>query len=198
MSDVPPVAQPDRVPLREVLIYSLGVVGGSWAWAVNGLTNPIFNMELGVNIAWLSTSLAVQRIIDAFTDPIMGHISDNWNSRWGRRRPFVLGGGIAMGVVFALFWMFPHDWPKWAYLIWYNVLSAILYLTTTIFGTGYYALGVELTPDYHDRTRVVVIRSYFQKFAGLAGPWFYAFTQLACFGGVLYGVRWLGAIFWAG
>jgi len=42
-------ARPERVPLREVLIYSLGVIGGAWAWAVNALTNPIFNIELGVN-----------------------------------------------------------------------------------------------------------------------------------------------------
>ena len=42
------------------------------------------------------------RIFDAITDPIMGFITDNTKSKWGRRRPYIFVGAILSGVLFAL------------------------------------------------------------------------------------------------
>ncbi len=184
----------DRVPWQELTVYSAGVLAAQLAWSINTLTNPIFNVELGVNVAWLSTALAILRIIDSFTDVGMAHITDNFVSRFGRRRPFVVVGGILMGLVFAAFWMFPRGWSEQAYLAWYVGMSFVLYLTTTMFGTSYFALGIELTPDYRERTRVMSVRSYFQKFSGLILPWLYPITQLGIFVDAIEGMRWVGAI----
>ena len=76
------------------------------AWGVSGssenilhnttniMANPILNIGLGVSPMLVSVALTVPRIWDAFTDPLMGRISDNFKSRFGRRRPFILLGGI--------------------------------------------------------------------------------------------------------
>ena len=49
------------------------------------------------------------RIFDAITDPIMGFISDNTKSKWGRRRPYIFVGAIASGILFALLWQLDEN-----------------------------------------------------------------------------------------
>ena len=63
----PPTA---RLPLSALMIYSIGVVTSTWFGSVQGLTMPIFNIELGIDVALLGMVLAGLRIFDAFTDPI--------------------------------------------------------------------------------------------------------------------------------
>ena len=187
----PPTA---RLPLSALMIYSIGVVTSTWFVSVQGLTMPIFNIELGIDVALLGMVLAGLRIFDAFTDPIFAQWSDNLRSRFGRRRPFIVVGGLLVGLMYAAFWMFPHDWPKEWLLIWYGVMSLTLSLCNDVFSTSYYALGMELSPTYEGRTRVMAIRSYFLRTAQLLNPWLYFIVQLAIFGGALNGVRWMGAI----
>src|SRR3989339_354745 len=74
---------------------------------INYLAYPIYVIGLGVSPVFLGWAMGIPRIWDAITDPVMGHISDNTRSRWGRRRPYILIGAILSGVVFALLWMPP-------------------------------------------------------------------------------------------
>jgi glycoside/pentoside/hexuronide:cation symporter, GPH family len=145
--------------------------------AANQMANPILNMTLGLNPVWISTSRFINMLIDACTDPLMGHISDNFTSKWGRRRPFILLGGLWMSIVLAAFWWVPLSWNPLHIMVWYLVVSILFSLGTTIFGTAYWALGVELTPDYNERIRINAIRSYFQSAMGLAAPWFIWFIS---------------------
>jgi len=67
----------------------------------------ILTLALGVSPALVGLLGALPRIFDAITDPLVGFISDNTKSRWGRRRPFIFVGAIFTGVVFALLWQIP-------------------------------------------------------------------------------------------
>jgi len=185
----------ERVPNRELLIYALGSIGGSFSWSVNMLTNPIFNMELHVSLVWLGFVLAANRVLDAITDLLIGYWSDHLHTRWGRRRPLIFVGGLGVGLLFALMWLFPSNLSQTGYLIWYGVISVFYYLGTTLFGTGYWALGIELTSGYNERTRVSAWRSYAGAFAGLTTPWFLWFIHnKRFFDNPIEGVHWLGVI----
>lgn len=182
-----------RVPNGELALYSFGNIASSFSWTIGMLTNPIFNMELHVSLIWLGIVLGINRVLDAVTDVIIGYWSDRLVTRWGRRRPLIFAGGLCMAVCYGLMWMFPRHLSETGFLLWYGLISAVFYVGTTLFGTGYWALGIELTSGYNERTRVSAWRSYVGVFAGLASPWFlWVVYNKSWFPDPITGVRWLG------
>ena len=106
----------DRVPLREKIGLGFGrMVTDGTHGTLHVLINPIFNMTLGVNPALISTIIFIQRIWDAMLDPLCGQFSDNFRSKWGRRRPLLLLGAFPVAALFAALWWFPerrqHELP---------------------------------------------------------------------------------------
>lgn len=172
-------AAADRVPLGIKIGYACG--GMSFNLMVNSIANLaqfVLTVALGVNPAMVGLVLSLPRLVDAFTDPIMGGISDNFRSRYGRRKPFMVVGGIGAGLTFALLWMIPHGWSGNAYFWWFLIVSLIFYLFTTVFGVPWSALGFSLTADYDERTRLMAFNSFWCSVALLSIPWLYAATQM--------------------
>jgi GPH family glycoside/pentoside/hexuronide:cation symporter len=114
----------------------------------------VLNMILGINAFWVGIALAIPLLWDAITDPIMGNISDNFRSKYGRRRPFIFLGAILMGLTFASIWMIPMGWGDAGKLTWFLVTSLMFYTAYTIFSVPFIALTFEMTPDYDERTSV--------------------------------------------
>ena len=84
--------------------FSVGTGGftvGLGNQSVRTTGQAVLNMILGINAFWVGVVLAIPLLWDAITDPIMGNISDNFRSRFGRRRPFIFLGAILMGLTFA-------------------------------------------------------------------------------------------------
>lgn len=162
----------DRVPIPKKIIYGLGAfVNNLLAAAIGGMT-IVLNLGLGMNPALVGLLGALPRLIDAFTDPLMGYISDHTKSRWGRRRPYIFLGAIAVGVVFALLWQLPNGKSESYYFWFFLIGSLFFYLAYTVFATPWVALGYELTPDYHERTRVMAVQNFMGQLAYLISPWF--------------------------
>ena len=67
-------------------------------WLYPGIVWPVFNIYLGVPPWLISVALFLNRIFDAISDPMVGWMSDNTRTRWGRRRPYILGGAILAGI----------------------------------------------------------------------------------------------------
>ena len=100
-------APADRIPFHQKLIYGLGAfVNNTLADAI-GRMMIVLNLGLGMNPALVGLLGALPRLTDAITDPLMGYVSDNTKSRWGRRRPYIFAGAILAGLVFALLWQLP-------------------------------------------------------------------------------------------
>ena len=79
--------QQDRISIPHKIIYGLGAfVNNLLAAAIGGMA-IVLNLGLGMNPALVGLLGALPRLTDALTDPLMGYISDNTHSRWGRRRP---------------------------------------------------------------------------------------------------------------
>ena len=170
-------APEDRIPLHLKLVYGLGAfVNNLLAAAIGGMV-IVLNLGLGMNPALVGLVSAIPRLTDAFTDPIVGYISDNTRSRWGRRRPYLFIGAIAAGVIYALLWQLPVGKSD-AFYFWYFLGGSFLfYLAYTIFATPWVALGYELTPDYHERTRLMGTQNFIGQLAYLLAPWFLLIMQ---------------------
>jgi GPH family glycoside/pentoside/hexuronide:cation symporter len=115
---------------------------------------------------------ALPRLTDAFTDPLMGYISDNTRSRWGRRRPYIFAGAFIAGVTFALLWQLPAGRSETFYFVYFLLGSIVFYAGYTVFATPWVALGYELTPDYHERTRLMGTQNFVGQLAYVVSPWF--------------------------
>jgi GPH family glycoside/pentoside/hexuronide:cation symporter len=137
----------------------------------------VLNLGLGMNPALVGLASALPRLTDAFTDPLMGYISDNTRTRWGRRRPYIFVGAIAVGIIYALLWQLPIGKSETFYFWYFLSGSLIFYLAYTMFATPWVALGYELTPDYHERTRLMGVQNFTGQLAYVVAPWFLLIMQ---------------------
>lgn len=113
------------------------------------------------------------RIFDALTDPIMGFISDNTNTRWGRRRPYVFIGAILSGIFFILLWQMDET-NTVTYNFWYFLIMSMVFLIgNTMFATPLIGLGYEMTDDYNERTRLMAFSQTIGQIAWMIVPWFW-------------------------
>ena len=113
------------------------------------------------------------RIFDAITDPIMGFISDNTKSRWGRRRPYIFVGAILSGLFFMLLWQLDAENSQ-TYNFWYFLIMSMVFLIgNTMFATPLVGLGYEMTTDYNERTRLMAFSQTVGQVAWMVVPWFW-------------------------
>ena len=134
---------------------------GGLAWGVirNGeyVVLMYYSQVLGLD-PWLAgLALAIGLMIDAVSDPVIGYLSDNTQSRWGRRHPYLYASVIPLALSFYLLWHPPasvqgDDVPLFVYLL---VCNAALRFSTTLFLIPALAMVAELTSDYDQRTRLL-------------------------------------------
>jgi len=156
-AEVPAACPPPHKPLSVTEKLAVGTGGlavslGNQSVRVTG--QGVLNMILHINAFWVGLVLAASLFWDAMIDPVVGHISDNFRSRFGRRRPFIVVGALLMGVTFASIWMVPLAWSDAGKLVWFIVTSLLFYTAYSVFSVPYFGLTYELTPDYDERTAV--------------------------------------------
>ncbi len=100
-------APEDIVPFPNKVAYGAGAFVNNLLSAAIGNMMIVLNLGFGMNPALVGALGGLPRIVDAITDPLMGHISDNTRSRWGRRRPYIFVGAMIVSVVFFLLWQMP-------------------------------------------------------------------------------------------
>jgi len=176
----------------EKVCYGVGSANDAWGnWLLPAIAWPVFNVFLGLAPELVSLGLLWNRLIDAVSDPFFGWASDNTRSRWGRRRPYILIGGILAGLgMMAFFWFLQPGWAAGSYY-WYLVIgSGILITLVSCFNMPYQSLGAEMTPDYEERTSVFAFRGGLQKVAEIGNFGAAAFITMAVFrGDILFGVK---------
>ncbi len=178
----------DRLPRQTKMAYSLGTAIDMWGlWLYPAVAFAVFNMYLGVAPWLVGLALTLIRIWDALIDPIVGWISDNIRTKWGRRRPFILIAGILAGLCLPVLFLVSPGWADMKFLgisvvFWYMIASTMLYYPiVSCFTVPYYSLGAEMTPDYHERTSIMSYRSMTQKVTELGNFYALRFTNLAWF-----------------
>jgi len=111
--------------------------------------------DLGISLSLVGSIVLGVRIFDVFTDPLAGYLSDRTNTRWGRRRPWIVAAAPVMMVAVFMLFLPPEGAGAWHLLVWMAVLS----LGTTMMLIPYYAWAAELSPDYNERSRITGVRS---------------------------------------
>ncbi len=165
-------APQDRISFGRKLAYGAGAfVNNLLAAAIGGML-IVLNLGLGMNPALVGLVAALPRFTDALIDPVMGYVSDHTRSRWGRRRPYIFAGALASGLTFALLWQAPPGRSEAFYFWFFVVGSNLFYVAYTVFAAPWVALGYELTPDYHERTRLMGVQNFLGQIAYLLAPWF--------------------------
>jgi GPH family glycoside/pentoside/hexuronide:cation symporter len=155
-----------------------------FAFGAGHLVNNLFPGALGVFSFFLLTAFgidpiyagllsAIPRFIDALSDPIIGFISDNTKSKYGRRRPYIFVGAILCSILFFVQWqLYPENGST--YNFWYFLIFSILFIiSNALFATPLIGLGYEMTSDYNERTRLMGFSQTIGQFAWVIVPWFW-------------------------
>ncbi len=141
--------------------------------AILGIFMVVLVEDLGFPGWMWSLIYFFPRIFDAITDPIMGYISDNTKSKWGRRRQYVLTGAIVMGVAYVFMWqLFKEnslEYNFWYFFIW----SLVFYFGLTLFSVPYVAMGYEMSDDFHERTNIMAVAQWIGQWAWVIAPLFW-------------------------
>ena len=162
-----------RTSFAEKLAWGAGGMTEGSTNCIYALAFPIYSIALGVPAAMIGAATAISRLVDSITDPVLGNISDNTRSRWGRRRPFIFIGAILIGILMPLIYMPNPVWSQAGLFAWFTALTVLFFIAFTIWSIPWSALGLELSDDYDDRTRLQVFRMVFATFANLAANWVY-------------------------
>ena len=167
MTDVDAGRPRPRIGLGYRLFYG----SGSLAFGAkdNGLQTFLllfYSQALQLPPAWVSATIAIVMVVDAFIDPIIGQTSDNLRSSWGRRHPFMYAAAIPVALTYMALWNPPHLPPVLLTLY----MAAILIVCRTFiscYEIPSSAMVAELTDDYHTRTTLLSIRYVFAWAGGL-------------------------------
>jgi Na+/melibiose symporter-like transporter len=152
--------------------YRDGALGRWPLIAFSSITFPLYAAQLPLNVylpaiyaqhlkiplALLGTVFLIERIWGTLTDPVVGLLSDRTRNRFGRRRSWIMAGGILFGIA-AIFLFFPAPAVSALHLA---VTLFIFYFAWSMIQIPYYAWSGEISGNYHERTRIAT----FQAVAG--------------------------------
>lgn len=126
-----------------------------------------YSQVLGLDPALAGLAVGIGLVIDAISDPLIGYLSDNTHSRWGRRHPWILASVLPLGGAFYFLWHPPGFVEGDTLLfVWLAVCNATMRTGITMFLVPAYAMVAELTDEYDERTRLFTIFHVFYSVVG--------------------------------
>jgi GPH family glycoside/pentoside/hexuronide:cation symporter len=161
---------PEAIPFRVRVSWGLGSFGTiTYLNVVTALVMVYLTTVMKIDPGTAGALVFYARIIDAFSDPLMGWLTDRTRSRWGRRRPWLLVGAVVCGLglplVYSQHAIFPGAMPLTlclAVLVFYS-------LGFSIFNVPYLTMPVEMTNDRMQRLGIMSYRSMFMMLGSVAG-----------------------------
>jgi glycoside/pentoside/hexuronide:cation symporter, GPH family len=160
----------ERLSTGRIVGYSLPAFGAAMVLLSVAVYLPnYYTDDLGLSAALLGWVILVGRLWDAVTDPLVGYVSDRTRSRWGRRRPYFVLSAVPLWLAFYFMWSPDPGLSATALFTYLLVWYLVLYTCWTIFWIPYISLGMELTPSYHERTRLFGTRQGFFLFGTAVG-----------------------------
>src|SRR5258708_7387206 len=152
----------EPLPLKTKLLYGAPSFAGAAMIIPTFIHMPKFYADVVlVPLGYLAMAIAIARSLDALSDPLVGWISDHTRARRGRRRPYMLLGAPLCGVAFFALLNPPESLTGGRAAMWFGVTFILYFLFHTIYVLPHYALGPELTNNYHERSSLFAWRESF-------------------------------------
>ncbi len=171
--DINSVHTVEKIPLGQKAAFGAGHLVNNLLPGALGVFSFFLITAFGIEPAIAGLLSAIPRFFDALTDPIMGFISDNTTSKWGRRRPYIFLGAILSAILFAVQWQMWEDNGS-TYNFWYFLFFSILFIfANTIFSTPLIGFGYEMSSDTKERTRLMGIANSVGQVSWMIVPIFW-------------------------
>jgi glycoside/pentoside/hexuronide:cation symporter, GPH family len=170
-----------KVPFGQKVAFGLGMLANQMFPAALGIFMVVLVQDMGFPTWMWGILFFLPRAYDAILDPIMGFISDNTRSKWGRRRQYVFIGAIMLGIGFIAMWQLHREDGipyNFAYFLFW---SLVFFTGLTVFSIPYVAMGYEMSDDFHERTSIMAVAQWIGQWAWVIAPWFWV---------VMYDPKW--------
>jgi GPH family glycoside/pentoside/hexuronide:cation symporter len=162
-----------KVPFGHKVAFGLGMLANQMFPAALGIFMVVLVQDMGFPGWMWGVLFFLPRVFDAFTDPVMGFISDNTRSTWGRRKQYVFIGAIVMGISFVAMWqLYRTDGVNYNF-VYFLCWSIVFYAGLTLFSIPYVAMGYEMSDDFHERTSIMAVAQWIGQWAWVIAPWFW-------------------------
>ena len=157
-----------KVPLSTKFFYGVGSISeGTKNTAFNVFLLFYYNQVLGLSGTLAGFAIFLALCVDAITDPLVGSISDNWHSRWGRRHPFMYAAALPMAVSFWLLFNPPDGLSQTGLFTWFMLFAVAVRASMTLYAIPSASMLPEITSHYDERTSIVSFRFLFGWAGGL-------------------------------
>ncbi len=168
-AEAPSASAGDRVPFTAQVAYGFGSVSeGVKNTAFNTFLLFYYNAVLGLSGTLSGAAIFLALCVDAITDPLVGSLSDNLHSRWGRRHPFMYASALPMGLSIWLLFNPPEGLTETGLFAWFTVFAIAVRTSMTFYSIPSNSMTAELTSDYDVRTTLVSWRFFFGWIGGIA------------------------------
>jgi GPH family glycoside/pentoside/hexuronide:cation symporter len=175
------VATSHKVPFGHKVAFGLGMLANQMFPAALGIFMVVLVQDMGFPTWMWGILFFLPRAYDAILDPIMGFISDNTRSKWGRRRQYVFIGAVLMGIAFVAMWQLHRTDGLSHNFAYFLVWSLVFFTGLTVFSIPYVAMGYEMSDDFHERTSIMAVAQWIGQWAWVIAPWFWV---------VMYDPKW--------
>jgi Na+/melibiose symporter-like transporter len=149
-------------------------ISAYWMWKEFMLIQLVFTMGYGIKPEIIAFVYGIPRFLDAIIDPLIGHFSDNFRSRWGRRRPFMLFSSIGAAILVPVIYFTSPDWPDVWQGIYATIVVTAFFICWGMYETSRQALSYELSDDYSKRSEIQAIGQVWFTFPQLIGSMTFA------------------------
>ena len=157
-----------KISLTEKLGYGVGDLASGLMLNFFGFYLLYFFVDLGgLAPAAIGLMFLITKLIDAFTDPMMGMVADRTRTRWGRYRPYIMFAAIPLGLSMILIFSAPEDMGGTALLIWAYATYTLCMLAFTAANVPYGGLLGVISPSSQERSRVTAFRMFFSALGGI-------------------------------
>jgi glycoside/pentoside/hexuronide:cation symporter, GPH family len=163
------------------IAFGLGMLANQMFPAALGIFMVVLVQDMGFPTWMWGILFFLPRAYDAVLDPIMGFVSDNTRSKWGRRRQYVFIGAIMLGVGFVAMWQLQRSDGLTYNFLYFLFWSMVFFTGLTIFSIPYVAMGYEMSDDFHERTSIMAVAQWIGQWAWVIAPWFWV---------VMYDPKW--------